>query len=115
MALPGSGELSIGMLNFEIASGGSSTTRTNQTETSQGDMAALAANYSANAESEGEEGASRANLLAGPYGMDEFYGYTYNACVLVGTEIFMACPEVTSETARSIADFARGITRSGTP
>jgi acetyl esterase/lipase len=32
-----------------------------------------------------------------------------------GTEIFMACPEVTRETARSIADFARGITRSGTP
>ena len=90
MALPGSGELSIGMLNFEIASGDSGTTRANETETSQGDMAALAANYSANAESEGEEGVSRANLLAGPYGMDEFYGYTYNACVLVGTEIFMA-------------------------
>ena len=90
MALPGSGEISIGMLNFEIASGDSGTTRANETETSQGDMAALAANYSANAESEGEEGASRANLLAGPYGMDEFYGYTYNACVLVGTEIFMA-------------------------
>ena len=28
-----------------------------------------------------------------------------------GTEITMACPEVSRETARSIADFARGTTR----
>ena len=92
MALPGSGEISIGMLNFEIMSGDDSVTRTNETATSNdssgNDMAALANNFSANADSAGFT--SRAALLNGPYGMDEFYEYTYNACVLVGTEIFMA-------------------------
>ena len=92
MALPGSGEISIGMLNFEIMSGDDSVTQTSETATSNdssnNDMAALANNYSANADSQGST--TRANLLNGPYGMDEFYGYTYNACVLVGTEIFMA-------------------------
>ena len=92
MALPGSGEISIGMLNFEIMSGDDSVTATSETATSNdssnNDMAALANNYSANADSQGST--TRANLLNGPYGMDEFYGYTYNACVLVGTEIFMA-------------------------
>ena len=92
MALPSSGEISIGMLNFEIMSGDDSVTRTSETATSNdssnNDMAALANNYSANADSEGST--SRVNLLNGPYGMDEFYDYTYNACVLVGTEIFMA-------------------------
>lgn len=92
MSLPSSGEISIGMLNFEIMSGDDSVTRTSETATSNdssnNDMAALANNYSANADSAGST--TRANLLNGPYGMDEFYGYTYNACVLVGTEIFMA-------------------------
>ncbi len=92
MALPSSGEISIGMLNFEIMSGDDSVTQTSETATSNdssnNDMAALANNYSANADSAGST--TRANLLNGPYGMDEFYGYTYNACVLVGTEIFMA-------------------------
>ena len=92
MSLPSSGEISIGMLNFEIMSGDDSVTRTSETATSNdssnNDMAALANNYSANADSAGST--TRANLLNGPYGMDEFYDYTYNACVLVGTEIFMA-------------------------
>jgi len=92
VALPSSGEISIGMLNFEIMSGDDSVTQTSETATSNdssnNDMAALANNYSANADSAGST--TRANLLNGPYGMDEFYGYTYNACVLVGTEIFMA-------------------------
>lgn len=92
MALPSSGEISVGMLNFEIMSGDDSVTRTVETATSNdssnNDMAALANNYSANADSAGST--TRANLLNGPYGMDEFYDYTYNACVLVGTEIFMA-------------------------
>ena len=92
MSLPSSGEISIGMLNFEIMSGDDSVTATSETadsnDSSNNDMAALANNYSANADSEGST--SRVNLLNGPYGMDEFYDYTYNACVLVGTEIFMA-------------------------
>lgn len=92
MSLPSSGEISIGMLNFEIMSGDDSVTATSETadsnDSSNNDMAALANNYSANADSAGST--TRANLLNGPYGMDEFYDYTYNACVLVGTEIFMA-------------------------
>ena len=93
MALPSSGEISVGMLNFEIMSGDDSVTGTGETATSNdssnNDLAALANNYSANAETLGDGATSRANLLNGPYGMDEFYSYTYNACVLVGTEIFM--------------------------
>ena len=94
MALPSSGEISVGMLNFEIMSGDDSVTGTGETATSNdssnNDLAALANNYSANAETLGGGATSRADLLNGPYGMDEFYSYTYNACVLVGTEIFMA-------------------------
>ena len=105
MALPGSGEISIGMLNFEIMSGDDSVTRTNETATSNdssnNDMAALANNYSANADGAGST--TRANLLNGPYGMDEFYGYTYNNCVLVGTEIFMA-----DESVRFVEDLLIG-------
>jgi hypothetical protein len=93
VALPSSGEISVGMLNFEIMSGDDSVTGTGETATSNdssnNDLAALANNYSANAETLGDGATSRANLLNGPYGMDEFYSYTYNACVLVGTEIFM--------------------------
>ncbi|GIS97688.1 MAG: hypothetical protein CM1200mP24_09720 [Gammaproteobacteria bacterium] len=31
------------------------------------------------------------------------------------TEIMLACPEISRETARSIADFARGTTRNDRP
>ena len=93
MALPSSGEISIGMLNFEINSGDGTTTQTSEVATSNdqtlnSDLASLSNAYSDQAASVGST--SRANLLATPYGMNEFYGYTFNSCVLVETEILMA-------------------------
>ena len=93
MALPSSGEISIGMLNYEIMSGDGTTTQTSEVATSNdqtanSDLASLSDVYSDQAAGVGST--SRANLLAEPYGMNEFYGYTFNSCVLVGTEILMA-------------------------
>tara|TARA_B100000029_G_scaffold426363_1_gene435216 strand:+ start:1773 stop:2468 length:696 start_codon:yes stop_codon:yes gene_type:complete len=91
VALPSSGEISVGMLNFEIMSGDGTTTQTSEVATSNdqsdNDIVSLAGVYSDQAAGEGST--SRANLLAAPYGMDEFYSYTFNSCVLVGTEITM--------------------------
>ena len=91
MALPSSGEISVGMLNFEIMSGDGTTTTTSEVATSNdqcgNDLLALSFQYSSTADTEGST--SRANLLAEPYGMNEFYSYQYNSCVLVGTEITM--------------------------
>ena len=91
MALPSSGEISVGMLNFEIMSGDGTTTATSEVATSNNqcgnDLLALSFQYSSTADTEGST--SRANLLAEPYGMNEFYSYQYNSCVLVGTEITM--------------------------
>ena len=92
MALPSSGEISFGMLNFEIESGDGTTTTTSETATSNSatdnDIVSLAGGFFANATTEGST--SRANLLASPYGMNEFYAYSYNSCVLVGTKILMS-------------------------
>jgi len=91
MALPASGEISFGMFHFETLLGDDTTTTTGETRTSSDSGATLSAisnDYSANASTVGLT--SRADLAAAPYGMDEFYRYVYNACVLVGTEIFMA-------------------------
>ena len=90
MALPASGEISIGMLHYEVVFGDSSTTSTGQTAVSSdagATLSAIANDFSDNATSVG--GTSRADLAAAPYGMDEFYQYSYNSCVLVGTEILM--------------------------
>jgi len=91
MALPTSGEISVGMINYEKANKvgtGTTVTTSNVTTTSESDFKALGEAYWANAVNEGAT--SRANLFAGPYGMNEWYGYTYASCVLVGTEILMA-------------------------
>ena len=92
MSIAGSGEISVGMLNFEIMSGDASDTATGETATSNdssnNDFAALSNNFSANAGTVGD--VSRANLVAGPYGLNEFYNYRYSSCLLVGTEILMA-------------------------
>ena len=91
MALPSSGEISVGMLNFEIMSGDGTTTTTSEVATSNdqcgNDLLALSFQYSSTADTEGST--NRTNLLAEPYGMNEFYSYQYNSCVLVGTEITM--------------------------
>ena len=92
MAIPGSGEISVGMLNYEIMSGDAGDTGTGETATSNdetgNDLVGLSATFSI--DSDGAGSVSRANLLAAPYGMNEFYGYVWTSCVLVGTEILMA-------------------------
>ena len=91
MALPAGGEISIGMLHFEVNSGDGTTTLTSETATSSdagADLAAIASDFADNATTAGLT--SRSDLAAAPYGMDEFYQYSYNSCVLVGTEILMA-------------------------
>jgi len=91
MALPGSGIISVGMINYEKANKvgtGTTLNSTNVATTANADFKTLANDYWANADVEGST--SRADLFAGPYGMDEWYGYTYSTCVLVGTEILMA-------------------------
>ena len=92
MSLPSSGEISFGMIHYEIDHGDGTVTQTGETASSNlacgNDMVALSAELSINADEEGST--SRANLLAAPYGMNEFYGYQYTSCVIIGTEILMA-------------------------
>tara|TARA_B100000424_G_scaffold269952_1_gene268081 strand:- start:3816 stop:4508 length:693 start_codon:yes stop_codon:yes gene_type:complete len=90
VALPVAGEISIGMLHFEVNSGDGTTTLTSETATSSdagADLAAIANDFADNATTAGVT--PRSDLAAAPYGMDEFYQYSYNSCVLVGTEILM--------------------------
>ena len=93
MTLPSSGTLSVGMLNYEITHEPAGTVTTSNVASSNDDginpdISALSQHYSANADQEGST--SRANLLASPYGMNEFYSYAMSKCILVGTEILMA-------------------------
>ena len=90
MSLPGSGAISVGMLNYEITTGGS--VDENDVATSNdvcdNDFVDLSATFSTLADNIGPT--SRANLLAAPYGLNEFYGYQWSECVIIGTEILMA-------------------------
>ena len=91
MALPTSGEISVGMLNYERANkvGTGTTTGTGDlATTANADFLELIDAFYSTAANEGAT--SRADLLAAPYGLNEFYGYTYASCLLVGTEILMA-------------------------
>ena len=85
--LPTSGKISAGMLNFEKASGDSSTTTPSEVTETKIDFVSISADFSINANTEGST--SRANLLAAPYGLNEFWGWQYNSCLLVGTKVLM--------------------------
>ena len=90
MSLPSSGAISVGMINYEITTGGS--VDENDVATSNdvcdNDFVDLSATFSDLADAHGAT--SRANLLAAPYGLNEFYGYQWSECVIIGTEILMA-------------------------
>tara|TARA_B100001564_G_scaffold197033_1_gene165545 strand:- start:4 stop:690 length:687 start_codon:yes stop_codon:yes gene_type:complete len=91
VALPTSGTISVGMINYERANtvGTGTTVGTGDVATTaNSDFLELIDDFFSNAAAEGAT--SRADLLAAPYGLDEFYGYTYATCVLIGTEILMA-------------------------
>ena len=89
MYLPSSGTISLGMVNYEKASG-ESTELTLATDIvdSEVSMADVSAEFSEYAEGSGTT--SRADLLAAPYALSEFYAYSYNSCLVVGTNINMA-------------------------
>ena len=92
--LPASGEISIGMVRYEKASGGSGTVGTGNVEESTSTATVekgfqeLSADFgTASVHTVGST--SQANLVAAPYGLNEFYGYRYNSCLLVGTKVLM--------------------------
>jgi len=94
--LPPQGEISIGMINFEATSSKSSVVETDEvTPVFRTGFAEVSATFSNTATTSGDGsaphtgGSSRAVLLAAPYGLNEFYGYQYNSCLLVGTKVLM--------------------------
>jgi hypothetical protein len=93
--LPTSGKISAGMLNFEKATGDSSETTPSEVAETKIDFVSISADFSVNANESGDGsaphtgGSSRVALLAAPYGLNEFFGYEYNSCLLIGTKILM--------------------------
>ena len=89
MYLPSSGTISLGMVNYDEASGDSTEpTLATDIETSEINMVDASNDYGVNAEVEGTTG--REILMAAPYALSEFYAYSYNSCLVVGTNINMA-------------------------
>ena len=94
--LPASGTISIGMVQYEKISVPKGTVSTsNVNTTANADFATLSTDFSNNANLDSDGGGigsgttSRVNLLAAPYGLNEFYGYRYGSCLLIGTKILM--------------------------
>ena len=103
MILPTSGEISLGMVQYERETqskgGTTSTTDTGSAETS---LLAESTAYGDDADSDvslGTEdpagsdnylGETRAKMLATPYALSAFYGWDWNSCLTVGTNINMA-------------------------
>jgi hypothetical protein len=89
MYLTGSGQISMGNVNYDEASGDSGTpTLVTDIETSEISLKDASGAWSYESEVEGTT--SRANLLAAPYALSEFYAYSYNSCLVAGTNINMA-------------------------
>jgi len=89
MYLTGSGQISMGNVNYDEASGDSGTpTLVTDIETSEISLKDASGAWSYESEVEGTT--SRADLLAAPYALSEFYAYSYNSCLVVGTNINMA-------------------------
>jgi len=93
--LPTSGKISIGMVRYEkVTGGGGDPVETTEvitdtsTATVEKGFQELSADFgTASVHTVGAT--SQANLVAAPYGLNEFYGYQYKACLLVGTKILM--------------------------
>ena len=101
--LPTSGEISLGMVQYERvtqSSGGTTgtsdittgTTSLKDESTSFGDSAASDVTSGAEdpAGSGNYLGETRAQMLATPYALSAFYGWDWSACLIVGTNINMA-------------------------
>jgi len=92
--LPSSGTISIGMVRYDKVSGGSGTVGTSNvitttvTTSAAKDLQGLSTDFgTASVHTVGST--SQANLVAAPYGLNEFFGYRYNSCLLVGTKVLM--------------------------
>jgi hypothetical protein len=89
--------ISIGMVRYEKVSGGSAELNTSNVEESTltstvaKDLKGLSTDFGDNAVTSGFSGggSSKANMLATPYGLTEFWAYKYNSCLLVGTKVLM--------------------------
>ena len=86
--LPSSGTISIGMVRYDKESGGSGLVGTGNVDTSTSDLQSLSSDYGTHS-NHTDGPVSKANLAAAPYGLNEFYGYRYNSCLLVGTKVLM--------------------------
>ena len=90
--------ISIGMVRYEktTASPSSLVTTSNveestSTATVAKDLLNLSSDFGVSANTSGESGggSTKANLLAAPYGLNEFWAYKYNSCLLIGTNVLM--------------------------
>ena len=92
MILPTSGEISLGMVQYERetqSKGG--TTGTTDITTGETCLDAESRTYGDTAATESTGGGeNRANMLATPYALSAFYGWDWNSCLTVGTNINMA-------------------------
>jgi len=92
MILPTSGEISLGMVQYERetqSKGG--TTGTTDITTGETSLYAESTAYGDNADTESAGGGeNRSNMLATPYALSAFYGWDWNSCLTVGTNINMA-------------------------
>jgi hypothetical protein len=86
--------ISIGMVRYEKVSGGSGELTTSNVEESTSttsaakDLQGLSTDFgTASVHTVGHT--SQANLVAAPYGLNEFWAYRYNSCLLVGTKVLM--------------------------
>ena len=93
--LPASGEISIGMIRYEkITGGGGDPVETSEVEESTSTATVekgfqqLSSDFGLTAVTV-VGSTPQATLLAAPYGLNEFYGYQYKACLLVGTKVLM--------------------------
>ena len=92
MILPTSGEISLGMVQYERetqSKGG--TTSTSNITTGETSLGAESTAYGDNADTESAGGGeTRVAMLETPYALSAFYGWDWNSCLTVGTNINMA-------------------------
>ena len=90
--LPTSGEISLGMVQYERetqSSGG--TTGTSDITTGETSLKDESTSFGDTAAAESTSGGeNRSNMLATPYALSAFYGWDWNSCLTVGTNINMA-------------------------
>ena len=90
--LPTSGQISLGMVQYERetqSSGG--TTGTSNITTGETGLKAESTSFGDSAAAESTSGGeNRSNMLATPYALSAFYGWDWSACLIVGTNINMA-------------------------